>query len=156
MKHYLVALFLFGLSVSGFAKAQCAAFPCVVATVTLTNQSHSILNTPIFTPTASGIFRISAYLSTSAGNNQSALWLLFVGWTDDNGARKVGTGAPPSGSNAAIATFVAQAYWAPTRTGARPWPTKSRSSSAASEREASTAGLRARSALSAGTISIVR
>jgi hypothetical protein len=107
MKRYLVALFLFGLSVSGFAQTQCAAFPCVVATVSLTNQSQAIPNTPIFTPTASGVFRISAYLSTSAGNH-SALWQLFVGWTDDNGARKASTAAPPSGSNANIATFVAQ------------------------------------------------
>ena len=107
MKRYLVALFLFGLSVSGFAQAQCAAFPCVVATVSLTNQSHAIPNTPIFTPTASSVFRISAYLTTSAGN-RSALWQLFVGWTDDNGARKASTATAPSNSNANIATFVVQ------------------------------------------------
>ena len=50
MKRYLAALFLFGLSVSGFAHAQCAAFPCVVASVSLTNQTEGVSQFPLVTP----------------------------------------------------------------------------------------------------------
>jgi hypothetical protein len=108
MKRYLVALFLFGLSVSGFAHAQCAAFPCVVATVSLTNQSHTIPNTPIFTPPASGIFRINAYLSVAKSHNTLANWDLLLTWTDDNGVMKATTQAWQHIPNAANATFVVQ------------------------------------------------
>src|SRR6266446_10086734 len=88
MKSYLVALFLFGLSVSGFAHAQCAAFPCVVASVSLNDQSQAISSTPVFTPTADGVFRISLYLSTSAGTNKRAYWSTYVGWTDAHGTKQ--------------------------------------------------------------------
>jgi hypothetical protein len=108
MKRYLVALFLFGLSVSGFAHAQCAAFPCVVASVSLPNQSQAIPNTPIFTPTANGIFRINAYATASKGNNQSAQWVVYFGWTDDLGARKSTTTAYENSSNAPNTTFIVQ------------------------------------------------
>jgi hypothetical protein len=108
MKRYLVALFLFGLSVSGFAQTQCAAFPCVVATVSLTNQSQNIPKTPIFTPTTSGVFRINAYMSTSPGTVKRAVWGFYLGSTGDNGARQYATGSGPSSDNGYNATFVTQ------------------------------------------------
>jgi hypothetical protein len=98
MKRYLVALFLFGLSVSGFAHAQCAAFPCVVATVSLASQSQNIPSTPIFTPTSDGTFRISVYMSTSTGTIKRASWVAFVGWTDEHRVQEVGiASAAPNG-----------------------------------------------------------
>jgi hypothetical protein len=100
MKHYLVALFLFGLSVSGFAQTQCSAFPCVVATVTLTNQSQAIPSTPFFTPAQDGMFRMNVYLSTTASTNKGAYCAVFAGWTDENGSRKWQSQANQNNSNA--------------------------------------------------------
>jgi hypothetical protein len=91
MKRYLVLLFLFGLSVSGLAQTaktrsettQCAAFPCVVASVQLTNQSQQALQVPIYTPPADGLFRISAYEETQEINGVSGgFWRFTFGWTD--------------------------------------------------------------------------
>jgi hypothetical protein len=107
MKRYLVALFLFGLSVSGFAHAQCTTFPCVVATVTLTNQSQAIPATPFFTPTQDGVFRMNVYLSTSASTNKNAYCWVFAGWTDENGLRKWGENPNQNSSTAGYdSTFV--------------------------------------------------
>ena len=108
MKRYLVSLFVLALSLSGFAHAQCAAFPCVVATISLTNQNTSIPNTPIFTPVTTGIFRISAYLSTTRAHVRGGLWLVQLKWTDDNGTVKDVTVAHERSSNAFIATAVVQ------------------------------------------------
>ena len=88
MKRYLFVTILLGLSVSGFAQTQCATFPCVVASLSLTDQSHAIPSTPIFTPTADGAFRISVYISTSPGTNQRATWTTYLGWTDLHGVKE--------------------------------------------------------------------
>jgi hypothetical protein len=85
MKRYLSLVFLFGLSLSASAQT-CTTFPCVVASVSLTNQSQRIAPTPIFTPPASGVFRVSAYMSASTGP-KNAEWELFVSWTDDLGLK---------------------------------------------------------------------
>ena len=108
MKRYLVALFLFGLSVSGFAQTQCTAFPCVVATVSLTNQSQNILKTPIFTPTTSGVFRINTYVTASHGNSNNAEWFVYLGWTDDLGAKSWTLNAYENTSNAPNTTFAVE------------------------------------------------
>src|SRR5581483_7311667 len=84
----LLALLVIGFSASAFA--QCAAFPCVVASLALTNQSQAIPATAIFTPTANGVFRISSYISTSTGTNKNATWEAFEGWTDEIGPRQGG------------------------------------------------------------------
>ena len=107
MKHYLGLLILVGLSVSAFAQT-CAVFPCVVASVSLTDQIQGIRGTPIFTPPASGIFRISAYLSVSKSDNGNALWAIYVRWTDDNLARFSSYNIGQGTSNAFNATWVVQ------------------------------------------------
>src|SRR3977135_389071 len=84
MKGYLVILFVLALSLAGFAHAQCAAFPCVVATVSLTNQSANIPMTPIFTPASNGCFRVAGYISTSNGTRSNAIWTVDLGFTDNN------------------------------------------------------------------------
>jgi hypothetical protein len=94
MKLYLmVILFLFGLSISGFAQktknttSSCTAFPCVVATISVVNQSTNVTQAPIYTPTEDGTFRINAYMSTSPDDNVSAYWKVVFAWTDELGLK---------------------------------------------------------------------
>jgi hypothetical protein len=82
MKRYLVALFLFGLSVSGFAHAQCSAFPCVVGSISLTDQTQAIIHAPLYTPAAAGLFRISYYLD-STPSQFGGNWGISFDWTDN-------------------------------------------------------------------------
>jgi hypothetical protein len=58
MKHYLSLLILLGLSINGFAQTKtpkgetsCTSFPCVVSTISVTNQSTKAPKTIIYTPT---------------------------------------------------------------------------------------------------------
>jgi hypothetical protein len=97
MKRYLLLTILFGVSVSGFAQngkakrsdgTECATLPCVIATVSLTDQSQAIPVTTIFTPTTDGAFRITVYISTSPGTNKRATWTIYLGWTDLHGAKE--------------------------------------------------------------------
>lgn len=98
MKRYLLVMVLLGMSVGSFAQSvkatradgtECATLPCVVATVSLTDQGQPIPSTPIFTPTADGAFRMSLYTSTSGGTNKRAYWATFFGWTDVHGAKQM-------------------------------------------------------------------
>jgi hypothetical protein len=63
----LLGVFLVALSASGFgqeAKNQnspCSSLPCIVASVSLTNQTESVYQVPIYTPPTTGLFRISYY-----------------------------------------------------------------------------------------------
>lgn len=88
MKHILAVL-LASVALSLAASAQtCSTFPCVVASVTLTDQNQAIRGTPIFTPTSDGIFRISIYISTSNGHDPSGKYEIFWDWTDLNGPKE--------------------------------------------------------------------
>jgi hypothetical protein len=49
------------------------------------------------------------YLSVSSSDNKSAAWLLFMGWTDDLGARGWETNSSQNSSNSGSATFITQA-----------------------------------------------
>jgi hypothetical protein len=97
MKRYLVVIFLLGLSVSGFVRAtkaggqasQCTAFPCVVASVSLTDQTASVSQVPIFTPTTTGLYRVSYYEESS--RIQGSVWKFRWNWTDDSITRSSGT-----------------------------------------------------------------
>jgi hypothetical protein len=117
MKRYLILLSLLSLAASAFGQtgkakrsdgSECTAFPCIVATVSLTNQSQALTSTPIFTPVANGIFRLSAYLSAAANSHQGDYVSVFVGWTDELGAKKGVAVANQGSSNAQYATFVVQ------------------------------------------------
>lgn len=95
MKRISFALALLVLNVSVVAQGPrsatiCSAFPCIVASVSLSNQGQGIPATAIFTPSGSGVFRISSSLSTTTGTNQNATWEAFEGWTDDIGPRQGG------------------------------------------------------------------
>jgi hypothetical protein len=105
MKRCLVLLvFVIGMNVSGFA--QCSAFPCVVATVTLTDQSKKIPVTSIYTPPTSGVFRVNAYMSATTGNNGGEYWQLTLQWADEIGSQQGYTAAFTGSNNAATAAFV--------------------------------------------------
>jgi hypothetical protein len=82
MKRSLLVLFVLALSLRGFAQAQCAAFPCVVASVSLFDQTQSISNVPLYTPATNGIFRLSFYITSTPARNDTFSWGIGFGWTD--------------------------------------------------------------------------
>ena len=85
MKYCLAVLILLGLSVSGFAQLQCTAFPCTIASVSLTDQTVPVSATPLVTPTTSGLFRVTFYFESSA--IQGSVWGLSFKYTDDLATR---------------------------------------------------------------------
>jgi hypothetical protein len=103
----LIVAALCAMSVGAFA--QCATMPCVVASVSLTKQTHGIPPTILLTPTTDGTFRITALLSTSKGNGgfDQGLWEVFVRWEDRIRERNsVLGGQAPDHDNDAYATIV--------------------------------------------------
>jgi hypothetical protein len=84
----LFGALLIALSVSGFGQqtknesAPCASYPCVVASISLPNQTVSVSQVPIYTPTTSGLFRVTYYMEADTrgiGSN----WTLAWNWRDD-------------------------------------------------------------------------
>ena len=101
-----LAMVVIASSASAFA--QCAAFPCVVASISLTNQSQAVKSAPMFTPTVAGVFRISGYVSTSAGTNSSAEWAVYLGWTDNHGPKQLLYGATHQNASDAASPITVQ------------------------------------------------
>jgi hypothetical protein len=96
MKTNLLLVLLLGLSVSAFAQSAkairsdgtaCAALPCVVASVSLTDRSTAASKVPIYTPSSDGVFRINIYMNTSNGSVPGAYWEMSTGWTDSLATR---------------------------------------------------------------------
>ena len=89
MKYRLLAMILLTSAVSGVAQTAarqnasppCAAFPCVVASISLANQTTAVSQTPIITATADGLFRVTYYLESS--HIQGSTWGVAFSWTDD-------------------------------------------------------------------------
>jgi hypothetical protein len=89
MKGYLLlAALLMVLSVSGSGQEAknenpaCASYPCVVASISLPNQSVPVSQAPIYTPATSGLFRVTYYMEADTrgiGSN----WTLSWSWRDD-------------------------------------------------------------------------
>ena len=84
----LLSIFLVVSCVRGFAQqpnrqnASCSSFPCIVASISLVNQSMSVSQVPIYTPATSGVFRVSYYFEADA-QGIGGEWSLNFGWTDD-------------------------------------------------------------------------
>jgi hypothetical protein len=90
MKTNLLLVLLLGLTTLGSAQSAkairsdgtaCAALPCVVANVSLTDQTSPIAQTALFSPTIGGLFRVTSYLESS--RVQGSTWGIAYGWTDD-------------------------------------------------------------------------
>src|ERR1700674_1202503 len=61
--------------------------PLIVAKAKLVNQTAAIPTTTIFTPTHSGLYRLSLYMTVSKIDPQSSTSRGFaLAWTDDGGA----------------------------------------------------------------------
>jgi hypothetical protein len=62
------------------------AAPTIVAKLALLDQTAAIPLTTLFTPTRTGLYRISAYGAMTVVSPNSASWAVYLGWTDDSGA----------------------------------------------------------------------
>jgi len=60
--------------------------PKIIAKVALTGQTAAIPTTTIFTPTQTGLYRISAYLTVTQPGTGSDAWNLYLGWADAAGS----------------------------------------------------------------------
>ena len=88
MKNFVFAVFLLALTTVGFAQdarrsadGTCVVFPCVVATLSVTNQTVPVSETALFTPTTSGLFRVTFYMESSPVRGSD--WGLQFKYTDD-------------------------------------------------------------------------
>jgi hypothetical protein len=91
-KALAVAVLLIGAFVLGFATNNTGVSddhfrePHVIAKVDLTNQTAGIPTTTIFTPTHTGLYRLSNAMTMSTPvPNSNGQWTLFLNWTDEGG-----------------------------------------------------------------------
>lgn len=86
-RRLLLSMFLIAFCVNGFAQggnnqnAPCASFPCIVASISLTNQTVPVSQVPIYTPTTDGLFRVVYYEEVT--NVGFGVWVFTWRWTDD-------------------------------------------------------------------------
>jgi hypothetical protein len=93
------------------AMAQCATFPCVGATTTLTKQAHGITPTTLYTPAVEGTFRINAYMTTSKPTNiHAGQWEVHFLWNDGlRASHWVVLTAGKPGTSAGVGTVIVHA-----------------------------------------------
>lgn len=83
----LVAAILIVLNASGYGQdvkqqnSPCSSFPCIVASVSLTNQTAVVFDVPIYTPPTDGFFRVAYYEQSVPGPGTG--WGFTWKWTDD-------------------------------------------------------------------------
>src|SRR6266536_3222650 len=66
--------------------------PLIVAKGKLVNQTAEIPQTTIYTPSATGLYRLNAYMvETSPISSQGVYWSFNLLWTDDGGAQSNGS-----------------------------------------------------------------
>lgn len=65
--------------------------PVIVASGSLQKQTGPIAKTGIFTPTQTGLYRLSVYMTQTAPSANDAVWEFFLTWTDDAGNELAGT-----------------------------------------------------------------
>jgi hypothetical protein len=106
MKNCVLTIFLLALTTAGFAQearrasdGTCVVFPCVVATLSVTNQTAAVSETALFTPTTSGLFRVTYYMESSP--ILASVWGLQFKYADDLKVRsepvvRVNPGQSPS------------------------------------------------------------
>ena len=59
--------------------------PVIVASVKLPNLVAGIPQTTIYTPAEDGLYRVTAYATTTQASSKSPDWTYSLGWTDDAG-----------------------------------------------------------------------
>jgi hypothetical protein len=80
-------------------------YPVVVAKGKLLNQSIAIPTTTIFTPSETGLYRASVYMTMTQSVSTTSVWQFNLFWTDDAGVESapvVGVytnGTPPNASS---------------------------------------------------------
>jgi hypothetical protein len=66
------------------------SLPLIVAKGKLVNRTTTVPMTTIFTPTQTGLYRLSVYMTTAIHNASSTQdWEYNVSWSDDAGAESV-------------------------------------------------------------------
>ena len=85
-RHLLLGALLIVLGASCLGQAPqsspCASFPCVVASISLADQTMPFTNAVIYTPPASGLFRVTYYFEADS-RGIGANWTMTWSWTDD-------------------------------------------------------------------------
>lgn len=90
MKIWMSLLILLGLSLTCIAQngkarrsdgTECTAFPCVVATVSLTDQASPTGPIALVTPTTGGLYQLIYYLESE--RVKGSVWGVTFAWTDD-------------------------------------------------------------------------
>jgi hypothetical protein len=117
----LLAIFTF-TSGNRFAGATLAApsSPTIVASKAITGRTTMIPTATLFTASATGLYRVSAYLSMTTPSTNGCAWYFNVGWTDEAGAEEASglenvrnNYVPPSdygaGENAFTQTMIVRA-----------------------------------------------
>src|SRR6516225_4402115 len=86
-KAFVTAVLLLGFLVLCFGTNGSNAFvgPKVIARVNLKNQTSTIPTTTVFTPTQSGLYRASAYMTMTTPGSGTGTWDVEFNWTDDSG-----------------------------------------------------------------------
>jgi hypothetical protein len=62
--------------------------PIIVAKKVFRNQTQPIPQTTLFTPSVTGIFRVSVYMAMTSPIDGTSGWTLGWNWTDDAGAEQ--------------------------------------------------------------------
>jgi len=101
---YVLFALSLSLSLSTAAQGQNLTSPLIVASGKMLGQTKPIPKTIIYTPSETGLFRVSVYMCMSKpGNTSDRDWVFFLTWTDDAGketdqlADLVVNSLPPSG-----------------------------------------------------------
>src|SRR5580698_1483106 len=85
----LATLLLVGLSLSAQTTTQPPTInltsPLIVASGKLVDQTLIISKTTLFTPSETGLYRVSVYMTQTKPVSADALWAFALFWTDDAG-----------------------------------------------------------------------
>jgi hypothetical protein len=71
-----------------------STLPKVVAKVAITGRTTAIPTTNLVTPTANGLYRVSAYGVVTSPNGNTGFWVLNLNWKDNYGSETCYNGTP--------------------------------------------------------------
>jgi len=111
---FCLLLLFAGVSLCSFAPNTRPVLPRVVRSVSLTNQTNPIPTTPLLTPTANALYRVSVYMvekfpHISACGNTCGVLVANFQWTDDGGTQVMSSPGPDVALNTPIAINLAAA-----------------------------------------------